>query len=409
VRGIASALKAAHREGIIHRDLKPDNIFLVPDPDGPTGERIKVLDFGIAKLLDPARAHHTVAGALIGTPIYMAPEQARAANSIDHRADLYSLGCMLHELLVGRPPFLAAGAGEIIAMHLFTPPEPPSRQVPVSPEVDRIVLRLLEKEPHDRFRDASELIDALDALAGHSGRPSGYALAEDSRPYTVPQGGDFRPLLANEHAMREPGKKSAMGLVAGLITVAIAAAVAVIIATRGGGGADPAKPAVGSGGSEGSAAGTEPVATPTTPAATPTPTRTPAPTVTPIAPTPPAPTPPAPPVKEADSKPAGAPPPVHAKKVPSPRGTKPAKEPKPGSSSGPVTHPDGPITSPDTSGPVTSPSGGPRTEKGSPINLGLEPEKKPAPTKPDPSPAPAPPHPPPTEKLPDKPAAEGTP
>ena len=420
-RGIASALEAAHREGIIHRDLKPENIFLVPDPDGPTGERIKVLDFGIAKLLDPARVHHTQAGALIGTPIYMAPEQARAANAIDHRADLYSLGCMLHELLVGRPPFVAMGADEIIAMHLFTPPEPPSRQAPVSPELDRIVLRLLEKEPQARFQDAGELIDALDALGGHAGagpghagRPSGFAAVDDSRPYAVPQGG-FRLSLADEQPMRGPEKKSAMGLVAGAITVAIAAAVAVFIATRGGG--DEAKPAA-AGSSEHGAAGHEPAATPTAtpaaPAATPaTPTVTPAtpattaaaPTTTPrpaAAPTTtprPAATPPAAPVKHAGAKPPRTPPADHAKK---------AGEAKPGSSGGPVTHPDGPVTKPDPGGPVTSPSAGPSTspsagpstspsagpspDKGSPIDPGLDPEKKP----------------PPADKLPDKPA-EGTP
>src|SRR5262245_38982920 len=88
-RGIASALTAAHSKGIIHRDLKPDNVFLVPDPD--LGERPKLLDFGIAKLAEDATSvKHTQTGALIGTPMYMAPEQARAAGTIDRRADLYS-------------------------------------------------------------------------------------------------------------------------------------------------------------------------------------------------------------------------------------------------------------------------------------------------------------------------------
>src|SRR5215510_7928443 len=163
--GIASALKAAHRVGVIHRDLKPDNVFLVPDPDGGV-DRTKVLDFGIAKLADgaPSSSQNTQTGALIGTPLYMAPEQARAAAAIDHRADLYSLGCILYHMLTGRPPFVAEGAGEIIALQMFCDVVPPSRLAPVSPEMERVVLRLLEKNPADRFGNAGEIATALTRL-----------------------------------------------------------------------------------------------------------------------------------------------------------------------------------------------------------------------------------------------------
>ena len=163
--GIASALKAAHRVGVIHRDLKPDNVFLVPDPDGGL-DRTKVLDFGIAKLADgaPSSSQNTQTGALIGTPLYMAPEQARAAAAIDHRADLYSLGCILYHMLVGRPPFVAEGAGEIIALQMFEEAVPPSRLAPISPEMDRLVMRLLEKEPAARFGSAGEVVTALTHL-----------------------------------------------------------------------------------------------------------------------------------------------------------------------------------------------------------------------------------------------------
>jgi len=173
-RGIASALGAAHAKGIIHRDLKPDNIFLVPDPDMPSGERPKVLDFGIAKLAeeDHRRTSRTRTGALMGTPAYMAPEQAKAAGEIDQRADLYSLGCVLYEMLTGSPPFMAEGAGEIIAMQMFSEPEPPTTRRPgVSAEMARITMRLLRKDPEARFQNAFELVDALSgAIPTLSGR-----------------------------------------------------------------------------------------------------------------------------------------------------------------------------------------------------------------------------------------------
>jgi serine/threonine-protein kinase len=166
VRSIAGALSAAHAKGIIHRDLKPDNVFLIADPD--LGERAKVLDFGVAKLLDAAnQAQHTQTGALMGTPLYMAPEQARAAGAIDARADLYSLGCILYELLVGEAPFRGEGAGEIITMQMFEAPVPPSTRVEgISPALEQAVLCLLEKEPADRYATAAEASAALAAITG---------------------------------------------------------------------------------------------------------------------------------------------------------------------------------------------------------------------------------------------------
>ncbi len=163
-RGIASALKAAHAQRIYHRDLKPDNVFLVPDLEGPTGaQRPKVLDFGIAKLSEGSG--HTQMGMLIGTPQYMAPEQAREASAVDHRADLYSLGCILYHMLVGHPPFVSEGAGEIVAMHLMNEPDPPRALAPhISREMNDIVMRLLEKEPDRRFQTAGELAAALAPL-----------------------------------------------------------------------------------------------------------------------------------------------------------------------------------------------------------------------------------------------------
>jgi len=215
-RGIASALTAAHAKGIIHRDLKPDNVFLVPDPDLPSGERPKLLDFGIAKLADGVSAHQTQTGALIGTPLYMAPEQARAAATIDARADLYSLGCMLYELLVGEPPFVATGAGEIIAMHMFTPPQPPSQRVYVGHELDSIVMRLLDKDPRARFQSAGEVAEALAAVGGFASTGRRIPPPVPAPPPTVVRKRSARPLV-----------------IGGVVAVAVAA-LAIVIATRPG-------------------------------------------------------------------------------------------------------------------------------------------------------------------------------
>jgi serine/threonine protein kinase len=127
IRQVAASLAAAHSMGIVHRDLKPENIFLVRDHEVAGGERAKILDFGIAKLADdhPGKIK-THAGALMGTPVYMSPEQCRGAGEVDHRSDVYALGCVMFHLLVGRPPFDHEGLGEILAAHLREPPPAPS-------------------------------------------------------------------------------------------------------------------------------------------------------------------------------------------------------------------------------------------------------------------------------------------
>ena len=132
-RQIAGALAAAHAKGIVHRDLKPDNVFLVPDPEVPGGERIKLLDFGIAKLAvdSTSSSNVTKTGAVMGTPTYMAPEQCRGV-AVDHRADLYALGCVIYELCSGRPPFLGEGTGDVLAAHIHLPVPPLSRRTPTS-------------------------------------------------------------------------------------------------------------------------------------------------------------------------------------------------------------------------------------------------------------------------------------
>jgi serine/threonine-protein kinase len=170
-RQIAGALAAAHGKGIVHRDLKPDNVFLVRDPEVSGGERIKLLDFGIAKLAVESTPTPTVTrtGVVLGTPTYMSPEQCRGV-AIDHRADLYSLGCVMYELCCGRPPFRGEGPGDVLASHIHMPMPAMSTATTETTEipeaVEALVRRLLAKAPGDRLQTADEVIFAIDAVRG---------------------------------------------------------------------------------------------------------------------------------------------------------------------------------------------------------------------------------------------------
>ena len=162
VRGIASALAAAHAAGVVHRDVKPDNVFLVPDDAVPGGERVKLLDFGIAKLSAGAPTDAGSSARVMGTPTYMAPEQCRG-DAVDPRADLYSLGCVLFELLTGRAPFEGFGLVELLLAHQDV--APPSLHVVapwVSPLTAALVATLLEKRAERRVSSARALVGYLD-------------------------------------------------------------------------------------------------------------------------------------------------------------------------------------------------------------------------------------------------------
>jgi serine/threonine protein kinase/ABC-type transport system substrate-binding protein len=156
-RQVCSALQAAHGAGIVHRDLKPDNIFLETTAEGPMA---KVLDFGVAKLrsgLEADASSLTGGNAVIGTPRYMSPEQIESLQ-VDGRSDIYSLGCVLYEMLTGVPPFPASKLSALLTQHLVKTARPPSELVAGVPStLDAIVLRALAKLPADRYQSADEM------------------------------------------------------------------------------------------------------------------------------------------------------------------------------------------------------------------------------------------------------------
>jgi serine/threonine-protein kinase len=162
---IARALAASHVHGIVHRDLKPENVFLVGD------DFVKVLDFGIAKLLKHA-TQETDGGVMLGTARYMSPEQCRSAKGIDHRADIYALGMILYLMIAGRLPFVADTPGELVVKHLNEAPRPITDHVPdVPPRLARVIARAIEKDPAARFWRMDDLGDALAPFGGPARAP----------------------------------------------------------------------------------------------------------------------------------------------------------------------------------------------------------------------------------------------
>jgi eukaryotic-like serine/threonine-protein kinase len=186
---VASALAAAHAKGIVHRDLKPDNVFLCNVVPG-SAPFVKILDFGIAKLVDDdgGGRNKTRTGSLLGTPTYMSPEQCRGAGSIDHRTDIYALGCMAFEMVAGRPPFVRSGAGEVLVAHLVEAPPLLSSLVPgVPPALEAIVARMLEKEADNRPQTMTEIAAHVDGLfGGHVARAAGQGSDALSGPVRAP-------------------------------------------------------------------------------------------------------------------------------------------------------------------------------------------------------------------------------
>ncbi|HTG54064.1 MAG TPA: serine/threonine-protein kinase, partial [Gemmatimonadaceae bacterium] len=165
LRDVADALAYAHAHGVVHRDIKPDNILI-------SGQHAMVTDFGVAKAVSDSAKGSTLTslGVALGTPAYMAPEQAAADPHVDHRADLYAVGAMAYEMLCGRPPFSGMAPQQVLAAHVTTTPVPVTMNRPsVPPALNALVMRLLEKKPADRVQRADELFTLLQAMATPSG------------------------------------------------------------------------------------------------------------------------------------------------------------------------------------------------------------------------------------------------
>ena len=174
LRDVVDALTEAHAQGLVHRDIKPENVLL-------RGRHALVTDFGVAKAVSEAtgRQKLTTAGVALGTPAYMAPEQASADPHVDHRVDLYAAGVLAYELLTGWTPFRASSSQQMLAAHMTETPEPIRKyRDTVAPELENTVMRCLAKRPADRWQSADELLQQIELLS----TPSGGVTPTSTRP-----------------------------------------------------------------------------------------------------------------------------------------------------------------------------------------------------------------------------------
>jgi tetratricopeptide (TPR) repeat protein/tRNA A-37 threonylcarbamoyl transferase component Bud32 len=221
LRDVVDALAYAHEQGVLHRDIKPDNVMV-------SRHHGLVTDFGVAKALSEAAGGHgapggvTSAGIVMGTPAYMAPEQAAADPTIDHRADIYAVGIMAYEMLAGHPPFTARTPQQLLAAHVSRPPEPLGTvRATVPPDLAAVVMRCLEKRPADRWQTAEELLRALEAVATPgTGTTSTIAVRGGGAPPAAPAPGGrrgFRTALATAVIIAGLGAGALLLRVAGLL------------------------------------------------------------------------------------------------------------------------------------------------------------------------------------------------
>jgi hypothetical protein len=230
----ASALGAAHGKEVLHRDLKPDNLFLVADPGRRV--RVKIVDFGIAKLQNDLTeiSHRTRTGALIGTPLYMSPEQCLGIRDIGPPSDLYALGVIAYEILCGRPPFEAEAVGALINMHVNEPVVSPRRLNPKLPRaLEALLLKALSKAPENRHGSMAELeaeLGKVRAMIEHT-TPELLASAPERRP-SRPLEAVTVPAATITGAHRGPAAPARRLVVGGVLLGVAAAALLVFFQRR---------------------------------------------------------------------------------------------------------------------------------------------------------------------------------
>jgi eukaryotic-like serine/threonine-protein kinase len=209
-RQILAGVRAAHSNNVVHRDLKPDNIVLL---DGVEGDFVKILDFGLAKVLrgeDSGASQLTNTGFALGTPGYMSPEQARGTEA-DERSDLYAVGVILYHMVTGRKPFVADSPLAVLRMHMDDAPTPPTELARgcCSPELERVILKSMQKEPGERWQTASAMAQAL------AGTPEGREGGSEDRS---------SPMRRAPSMARGTGG-GGLGIFGTVVRVAVAAAV----------------------------------------------------------------------------------------------------------------------------------------------------------------------------------------
>ncbi|HVZ75492.1 MAG TPA: serine/threonine-protein kinase [Polyangia bacterium] len=243
---IAKALRAAHEHGIIHRDMKPENVFLIQREGRP--DFVKVLDFGIAKVVnqDDGGPRLTQAGAIFGTPEYMAPEQAQG-QAPDHRVDVYAVGCIMYHLLTGEVPFHAENFMGILTKHMLEPVIPPRVRQPklgIAADVEAVCMRALEKDREKRWQDMDAFYRALGAAGGEPFEASGVYVANPAlrfptlaTPNPVARAREMKtevaplPVPAATFDDERPVARRSAGLKLGgvVVAVAVVAVLAVLV------------------------------------------------------------------------------------------------------------------------------------------------------------------------------------
>jgi serine/threonine-protein kinase len=242
---VARAMTRAHEAGIVHRDLKPDNVFIVRNDDE---EVMKVFDFGIAKAhpagLGSPAVTATRAGALLGTPSYMSPEQAQGARDIDFRTDIWALGVMAYRCLLGRLPFTAGSIGQLILAICSQPLPVPSHHGSVPNGFDRWFARACARLPRDRFASAKEAALALTLLQGEGPPRESVSLSELAEPLSSPTTGQFANPEVASVAAASAGPARLLTprrlVFAGLLGVAVLASLRIPSVYRTMGSAEPA-------------------------------------------------------------------------------------------------------------------------------------------------------------------------